>query len=250
MTEAAFRESARFYDEMVGNTAFEHIRANFDRLCDMHGISFVTCADIACGTGLFVQYLAGMAERVYGVDVSEEMLAEARRRNAANRAVFLRQGFTELELPEPVDLLTCNFDSLNYLLADDEIAEALRRFRVSLARGGHAVFDVNTVWQLEHMTAESLWVHDIAGGFSIWRTAWDPEQRIETLNMTNLVEEPGGLYRRSDEIHRERGYNLAEIKDLIDKAGFSWHRAYDGEAELGYPGPTSRRLVFVAGAGY
>lgn len=249
MSAAPFSGSAAFYDEMVGQTAFEHIRANFDRLCDMHGISFVTCADVACGTGLFVQYLAGLAEKVYGVDISEEMLEEARRRNAANGAIFLRQGFTELELPEPVDLVTCNFDSLNYLLEEEELAEALHRFRQALGAGGHAVFDLNTIWQLEHMTGESTWVHDIPGGFSIWRTEWDPRRRIETLNMTNLVEAGDGLYRRSDEIHRERGYDLPLVQGLLQRAGFRWWRAYDGEAELGYPGPTTRRLVFVAGAG-
>jgi SAM-dependent methyltransferase len=246
---SSYHESAGFYDEMVGYTAFEHIRENFDRICSIYSLSFKSCADVACGTGIFVQYMSGLAEVVYGVEPAQPMLERARRRNSGNQAVFLQQSFSELELPERVDLVTCNFDSLNYLLAEEELAEALARFKNALNPGGHAIFDMNTVWQLEELSSQEPWVHVLPNGYSIWDTSWNGEGSIQSLHMVNLLREASGLYRRSEELHQERGYPLESLESLIEQAGFAWHRAYDAETSLGYPAPTTRRLVFIAGTG-
>ncbi len=242
----SFRESTRFYDAMVGFNAFDHVRDNFERLRFIHSISFESCADIACGTGLFVEYLCGLAEKVYGVDVSCEMLEVARARNRGNQAVFLQQDFTSLDLPEKVDLVTCNFDSLNYLLSSDDLQEALCRFAVSLNPGGHAVFDMNTPWQLEELADPEPWVHEVSGGYSIWETQWDAELQVQCLHMINLLEEEPGLYRKSEEWHRERGYTREAVERMLDAAAFTWWRTYDA-AGLSFPGPQTRRLQFVAG---
>ncbi len=231
---------------MVGRNAFEHVRENFERLCFIHSLRFESCADVACGTGLFVEYICGKAEVVYGVDISPEMLEAAGERNAGNQAVFLEQSFTELALPQRVDLVTCNFDSLNYLLDPDDLQEALRRFANSLSPGGHAVFDMNTPWQLEELTDAEPWVHEVPGGYSIWETQWDADNQVQCLHMINFFEEESGLYRKSEEFHRERGYGRAAIERMLEAAGFSWWRAYDA-AGLSFPGPQTRRLQFIAG---
>jgi len=242
----SFRESTRFYDAMVGFNALEHVRENFERLCFIHSLRFDSCADIACGTGLFVEYICSRAITVFGVDVSPEMLEAARARNAGNQAVFFQQDFVSLQLPEQVDLVTCNFDSLNYLLSTGDLQAALVRFARSLAPGGHAVFDMNTPWQLEELADPEPWVHEVPGGYSIWETAWDPEQQVQCLHMINLLEEQPGLYRKSEEFHRERGYSRQAVESMLHAAGFAWWRAYDA-AGLGFPGPQTRRLQFIAG---
>ncbi len=242
----SFHESTRFYDAMVGMSAFEHVRENFERLCFIHSVHFSSSADIACGTGLFVEYLCARAEAVYGVDVSAEMLEAARARNAGNQAVFLQQEFTELELPETVDLVTCNFDSLNYLLRSDELQETLSRFARSLRQGGHVIFDLNTPWQLEELTDAEPWIHEVPDGYSIWETQWDPDNQVQCLHMINLLEESPGLYRKSEEWHRERGYERDAVEKMLGAAGFVWWRAYDA-AGLAFPGPQTRRLQFIAG---
>ncbi len=242
----SFRESTLFYDAMVGFNAFEHVRENFERLCFIHSLSYESCADIACGTGLFVEYICTKARRVFGVDISPEMLEAARARNRGNQAIFLQQEFTKLELPERVDLITCNFDSLNYLLTTDDLQKALARFARYLAPDGHAVFDMNTPWQLEELADPEPWVLDVPGGYSIWETEWDADLQVQCMHMINLLEEEPGLYRKSEEWHRERGYNREAVEKMLQVAGFSWWRAYDA-AGLSFPGPQTRRLQFIAG---
>lgn len=60
-------------------------------------------ADLGTGTGNLLPYLKG-AKKVYAVDKSENMLAQARMKNPQANVEFVQAGFAELSLPEPVDL--------------------------------------------------------------------------------------------------------------------------------------------------
>lgn len=55
-------------------------------------------ADLGCGPGLVTGYLAGLGLDVHGLDLSESMLAVARRENPALR--FERGSMLELDLPD------------------------------------------------------------------------------------------------------------------------------------------------------
>jgi SAM-dependent methyltransferase len=240
-----YHELALIYDELVGDTAFDLWRENFEQLRARHGFDFDLAADIACGTGHAAFYLAGFCRKVYGVDVSSEMLDAARGRSTADNVVFLEQSFTALELPERVDLLTCNFDSLNYLVAEEEVVETLGRFARSLRPGGWCVFDMNTTRELEVEWGTSVFVHRVSRGVALWEADWDPQERINTLKMTNFIKEKNGLYRMSEETHRERSYDTGFIVRALDGAGFSSVETYDARDLTGVTGDT-RRVQFVA----
>jgi SAM-dependent methyltransferase len=240
-----YGDLALMYDELVGDVAFMCFRENLERLINRNGISFDVAADIACGTGLAARYLAGKCSRVYAVDLSERMLEVARTRDPLGNTVFVRQSFTELELPEQVDLLTCNFDSLNYLTREQDLAEALRRFGSSLKDGGYACFDMNTARELEAGQGDAVMVHRVSTGVSVWESSWDRDRRVSTLLMTNFLRRADGSYTVSEEVHRERAYDLPVIEDALDRAGFSHVEYYDANG-LSHAGPDTRRLQFLA----
>jgi SAM-dependent methyltransferase len=240
-----YREIAKIYDELVGDTAFECWLENFTRIVERYGIRLRVCADIACGTGLATQYLSRSCELVYAVDVSPWMLEVAKEREYASPVVFLQQGFINLKLPEKVDLVTCNFDSLNYLLHESELAEVLKRFAGSLRQDGYAVFDVNTTRELAEGWGDDVLFHRLSSSFSVWETSWDPEARINTVWMTNFIESGDDTYRLSEEVHRERGYDLELIINYLRKAGFSKIEAFDAK-DLGGVAEETRRVQFVA----
>jgi SAM-dependent methyltransferase len=60
-------------------------------------------ADLGTGTGNLLPYLKA-AKKVYAVDRSENMLTQARATNSQPNVEFVQAGFTDLSLPEPVDL--------------------------------------------------------------------------------------------------------------------------------------------------
>src|SRR5262245_728760 len=107
---------ARNYDDTIGLPFFCRARRIFERLISRYGITFRTAADVGCGTGLFARYLSrNWSVPVFAVDLSAEMLRIAHRRCRGLNVCLFRQDIRFLHLPCPVDLVTCNFDTLNHL---------------------------------------------------------------------------------------------------------------------------------------
>jgi trans-aconitate 2-methyltransferase len=92
--------------------------------------------DAGCGSGRVTAELVRRVPRgrVYGVDVAPSMVEHARA-VLAGRATILRQDLTELELPEPVDVVFSNA-TFHWIQDHDALFAALRR---SLAPGGRLV---------------------------------------------------------------------------------------------------------------
>jgi SAM-dependent methyltransferase len=138
------------------------------------------------------------------------MLEEAERRTRGLKVELLRQDLRQLALPEKVDLLTCNADSLNYLLEEGELLLSLARFRENLRPGGYAVFDVNTPYQLMGQEDGATWEMRLGDMRMYWRSRYDLGSGIATLEMRHVEEGPDGelCYR---EVHREgrRGIGAA-----------------------------------------
>jgi SAM-dependent methyltransferase len=240
-----YEEVAALYDSLVGNTAFENWLAVFERLERAFRFSLRTCADIACGTGQVLSYLAGRGAKVYGVDLSRHMLDISRKRTCGLDVHLLRQDFRRLQLPRQVDLLTCNTDSLNYLLSEDDLGKTLARFHDSLEAGGFALFDMNTFYQLANQQDRRIWKMREGNVRLYWRSGFDAETNIAILEMRHVVETSRGnrFYREN---HRERAYPPDRITALLEQGGFDSVYSWDA-AGLGPVNDKTRRIQFLAG---
>ena len=122
----AYRRFAEVYDALLGDRSFPAMRLTFEWMRNRYSVRFASAADIGCGTGSFVDYLCRVGSGpVWGVDLSPQMLEIAAVKNAGNRAKFLRQDMRQLRLPQTVDLLTCQFEALNYHPTTDDLQLAL-----------------------------------------------------------------------------------------------------------------------------
>jgi len=105
--------------------------------------------DFACGTGRITQLLEGIAEACFAVDVSESMVAEARRK--CPRTQFFIQDIIEEPLPiAPVQLITAFRFFGN---AEEGLrARALRAMHRALAPGGYLLLnDHENPWALRRL---------------------------------------------------------------------------------------------------
>ena len=75
------------------------------------------------------------------------------------------------------------------------------------------------------------------------------EEGAGDLEDTMFSEEEGGengsLYRRYTETHYQRGYTLAEIQELLERAGVVFIEAYDADTKE-TPNDTSERICVIA----
>ena len=75
------------------------------------------------------------------------------------------------------------------------------------------------------------------------------EEGAGDLEDTMFSEEEGGengsLYRRYTETHYQRGYTIAEIQELLERAGLVFIEAYDADTKE-TPNDTSERICVIA----
>lgn len=242
-TRAGYSEIAPFYDAALGRDSFADARRAFEILARGHRIRFRTAADIGCGTGLFACYLSQRwGARVFGVDRSRSMLEVARRNCRDNRVCFLEQDIRHLRLPEPVDLVTANFDVVNHLVGHSDLAQMLRGAAAALRRGGHIVFDAITncaplggprVFQKQTRLPTRRIVQTIR---------WDPDRRLLQGTMVHFLRErPGPVV----ETYLERGYAPGELGCALRAAGFVIRGVHDAMT-LDLLSSCSPRLRIVA----
>ena len=207
--------------------------------------------DLACGTGAFALEMAARGWQVSGLDQSEQMLDFARAMAVERqlKADFARGDMRSFEFTEPFDLVTCWFDSLNYLLSEEDLFQAFLHARKTLKPGGWFVFDMNTIcglmsgWMREKAYIQSETEHYL----ELHRPVFDYEANIVTLRIT-IFEKEGDLYRRYDEAHSERGYALAVIQDGLEKAGFEIMQMLGSLKDLTPPRAETQRVWIAAQA--
>ncbi|MCA1665914.1 MAG: class I SAM-dependent methyltransferase [Thermomicrobia bacterium] len=207
--------------------------------------------DLACGTGTAALRFAAQGYAVTAIDGSAPMLEVARQKAAQEGATisFSQQDMRAFTTPEPVDLLTCFYDSLNYLTDPADLARTFSCMRAALAPDGLAVFDMNTRAGLAADWNGACWVQEIGETYFIQQAEWDAVTAIATMTLTCFVR-LGHEYRRFEEVHTERGYTLDEITAALTSAGLTVLDAFACLTRLGPtfepPGETTGRIVLVA----
>lgn len=198
-----------------------------------------TWLDLCCGTGSLLKLVCENGFSATGVDISKYQIHYARRNAPA--ADLIVGDIRELSLPRRFDVVTCLFDSLNYLLTKRDLLRAFRRAKRHMSPGGLLAFDMNTFEGLQDGWGRTSATHDRDLTLVV-ETSFNPKSALGRCMITGFKRERRS-YRKFREEHIERGYRAQEIETLLDKAGFSF-RKYDGNS-LGRPKKRSARLLYL-----
>ncbi len=190
--------------------------------------------DAACGTGVLLERARRAGWRSVGVDISPSMLAVLRRnRGPLPCAVGDLRAFPV----RGVHLITCLFDSMNFLLEQEEVECALRRCAAALRDGGLFYFDVVTERMMVDHFANQTWTETQGGLRTTWANEYDPATRIcETWVRVSTGAESST---------RERAYDLDFLMEAMQRAGLTLLAAFDVE-NLKPPTRRTCRIDFIA----
>jgi ubiquinone/menaquinone biosynthesis C-methylase UbiE len=215
----AYSSIAPYYDELMIDVEYERWVDYTVTVLHRMGIQPGRVLDLACGTGTTTLLLSQKGLRVSGADNSPGMLEIARQkaRNTGREISFLEQDMRALVLKEPVELMTCFFDSINYMLEEDDLLATFQSVFDSLRDGGLFLFDVNTEHALS--TLDPVYVRKEGKVTSIWRNYYHKKDMTVTLDLTLFVKE-GEVYRQFTETHQERAWSEKALRQALNKAGF------------------------------
>lgn len=191
----------------------------------LNGLGFQpkSILDIACGEGSFAVLMAKQGYKVTGVDQSQTMinLADTRAKEAGVEVCFKVEDMRDLAFNAAFDLVTCFFDSLNYLLTIKDLNDAFLGAFNALKPGGYYVFDMNTIHGLavDWMRTQTYIQNQTEDFIEIHQQEFDYENLIAAMVIT-IFQRQGNFWERIDETHYERGYPISDIRFLLKHIGF------------------------------
>lgn len=246
---SVYEAFAEFYTKGPYPAYSAQVAELLPRVLERFGARPRTVLDLACGEGTFAVLMAQSGFQVTGVDASPQMLRFARERakEADVDVRFIEQDMRTLSLDQKFALVTCWYDSLNYLLGYDELVKTFANVARLLNPGGLFIFDMNTIyglavgWQRQPAYVQQ----DTPELFEVHQPSYDYERNIATVRITGFVRE-GELWRRLDEEHHERGYTLEQIREALEQAGLEELACWGNPKEMSEPRPDSGRVFFIA----
>lgn len=186
-----------------------------------------SACDLACGTGTTALGLAGKGIKMYAVDLSPVMcrLARQKARHAGLSLRVIRADMRSFRLPEPVDLVLCEFDALNHVPRKADLARVARAVARALRPSGYFYFDVNNrlafekVWPL-------TWCMEKPGFVVVMRGGSDYRHDRAWSDVDWFICD-GSRWRRRRERVEEVCWTASEIRRSLREAGFDRVRTWD-----------------------
>lgn len=207
-----------------------------------------TVIDMGCGTGNITIPLAKAGYRVFGVDISEEMLAEAQRKAFLEglSLPFYCQDMVEMELALQADCVLSLCDSLNYLTEEGELSAAFCAVRKHLNPKGLFFFDMNTEYKFKNVLGDKTYAAMTEDAAYFWENSFDEVEGINEYYVSFFLREKNkNTYERTEEYHYERAYGLEEVEKCLEDNGFELLNVYDGYC-FERAKADSQRYFFVA----
>lgn len=203
--------------------------------------------DLACGTGTVALSFATRGWEVFGIDASSGMLAQARHKSEQARLdlALSQQDMRSFVLPHPVGLITCLYDSLNYMLTLADLQRVFVRVAAHLRPRGAFLADMNTQWALEQVWGNNTFFVEGNDLALILASGYEPQTHLSSVEIVGFVRKEDGRYERFAEHHTEMAYSEEEIRLAFAAAGLQVEAAYTCFG-LDAPAAETRRIMWVA----
>ena len=242
----AYGSFAMVYDLFMDNVDYDGWSDYLRKLLRRYGVEEGLILELGCGTGSMTERLAEAGFDMIGVDCSGEMLeiAQEKKCESGLDILYLEQDMREFELYGTVRAVVSVCDSLNYILEDEELVKVFRLVNNYLDPGGIFLFDLNTIDKYRKIGDTTIAENREEGSF-IWDNYYDEDEDINEYQLTIFLREgDGDLYRKYEEVHYQRGYELERIKELLKEAGLEFLDAFEAFTEHAPDGASER--IYIA----
>ena len=240
----AYTGFAQVYDLFMDNVPYDEWSKYLVSLLKEYGIADGLVLDLGCGTGKMTRLLQKAGYDMIGIDNAEEMLQIAMEQESEG-ILYLCQDMREFELYGTVAAVVSICDSINYILEEADLLEVFRLVNNYLDPGGLFIFDLNTLYKYRELLGENTICENREEGSFIWENYYDEEEQINEYDLTLFIREGEELFRKYQEMHYQRGYELETIKTLLEEAGLEFVTAYDAFTKEN-PREDSERIYVIA----
>lgn len=216
---------ARYYDEFYSEKPY----AAEARFVDAQFAAKVgqrrgELLDVACGTGRHALEFAALGWTVTGIDISAELIALARARDA--RAEFQQHDMADFDLGRRFTAITCLFDSIGYAQTNETIIASLERMARHLTPDGLVAIEfLHAATALLHNHPVKVRRRSTEDGGRILRiseTNIDARRSVMAIDYELWKSHPdGGEQETWSERQFRRFFTVEEMRALMASAGLT-----------------------------
>jgi SAM-dependent methyltransferase len=223
-----FSKTAQYYDMIYSFKDYRAEAAHLVAITDQHLQSRdKRLLDVACGTGLHIEYLKGHFD-AQGLDIDEEMLQIARQRSP--EVTFHHGDMISFDLDQEFDVVTCLFSSIGYVKTMENLSRAVACMADHLAPGGLLIVEpwfTPDAWQPG--TVHALFIDEPELKIARVNTSF-AEGRLSFFELHYVIGTPQGT-EHFVERHELGLFTTDEMEASLVSAGLDV--TYDAEGLMG-----------------
>ena len=201
----AYSSFAQVYDLFMDNVPYEEWSRYLISLLKEYQVTDGTVVELGCGTGKMTRLLADA-----GYDI-----------------LYLLQDMRELELFGNIRAIVSVCDSMNYIMEPEDLKKVFGLVKEYLAEDGVFIFDLNTVHKYRDLMGECTISENREESSFIWENYFYEDEMVNEYDLTLFIREESDLYRKYEELHYQKAYELEQVKELLLQAGMEFVAAYD-----------------------
>lgn len=209
--------------------------------------------DLGCGTGVITLELARRGYDMTGIDISPEMLDEARENAAevglSGDILWLCQDMCGFELYGTVDAVIATCDAVNYLLTASRLDKCFSLVHNYLVPDGLFVFDISSKAKFKRMYKGDI-IIETDNIYCGWQNDYNEKTGIAEFYLSYFTPQgdaDDGIYIRRDEYQRQRAWSVRSIRQALARGGFELLAVTDSYSCAPLCGETENdRIYFVA----
>lgn len=240
-----YNEFAYFYDELMNDFDYEKWADYIESIFEYYQFKPNKILEMACGTGNLTYQLAKRMYKLTAFDLSSEMLTKAYEKLYRFKSVeLLNQDMVSFKFNKKFDSIISICDSINYIVDAKDLSITFTNAYNHLNEGGLFIFDINSSYKLREIIGNNIFIEDRDNVFYNWQNEFDCYNNICSFYLTFFIKE-GENYHRFDELHEERAYEIDEITNLLNKAGFKKIDYFDCFT-FDEINPDTERINFIA----
>jgi predicted TPR repeat methyltransferase len=137
----SYDKISEIYDHIMSHVDYDMWTEYMEETIDIYHSEAHTLLDVACGTGTFIEKFSTFGFECHGVELSEKMIEKAREKTSS---VIFQGNMKNFSINRKFDVVTCFFDSVNYLKNIEELILFLNNVSQHLDKNGIFIFDVAT----------------------------------------------------------------------------------------------------------
>jgi len=239
MNSIPYSKLATIYDKVMSHVNYKMWAEHINNLFQFSDLHILQVLDLACGTGKHIKFLKRKNRKIFGADFSYPMLSIAKQNNVSCKKLITNDARKIAFKNNSFDAVLMLYDSINYMLTDNDINLLFSEVYRILNPGGVFIFDFVTVEGLKNCS-DDYFESDSWDGLAYERHSWfskkDKIQHNEFLFLFN-----GESYK---ELHIQKIRDIGRWKHLIKKTKMQLSHEFSNFSLLA-PNMYSERIHFI-----